>query len=165
MNIVKKYKLISLKHSFPQKSYEYFCSWDMTTKEIIYTTEIDDAMNFINQSYEDIEYYLELISDKVWQGQYQICPDVALIELSAEIHSSERVYNNEDHIRMKAIKKLTGQEINLLGLEDLGVYYNMKVNHTPESINQNTFFNADRVPCMLPVEQLIKAVEEDTKHV
>lgn len=126
MLIEKHYKFIALKVG---RSYDYFKSFDTKSKDLIFSVEMDEAMNFVGQSDEDIQYYLELVSEKIWQSpQYNSnSPEVVLLDMTAKVESNETVYKNADHLKMTAIKKLTSHEIEALGLEDLSLYQELKL--------------------------------------
>lgn len=158
MLIEKHYKFIALKIG---RSYDYFKSFDIKSKDLIFSVEMDEAMNFIDQSDEDIQYYLELVSEKIWQyPQYNNndSPKVVLLDMIAKVDSNETVYKNTDHLKMTAIKKLTPQEVEALGLEDLSLYQKLKIEN--RSAIQTYLYNEDLHRLMIGTE---KCTETFTK--
>lgn len=124
MIISKHFKIIALKWS--DGKIQYFKGFDEIDKSLLYySDDIEEALNLHQQDDEDIEYYKELISNKLWQLAFT-SPEIVFIEFASHVTYTETTYNNPDHTKMNAIKKLNQQEIEALGLEDLSLYYTMK---------------------------------------
>lgn len=123
----KIYKVISVETTYAGTY--YFVS--LENENIIFSRDIDEAMNFYVLDNEDVHYYLELICDKLWKKSINSTisakdiKEFNILTAKISIDTNKEQYKNEEFEKMVALSKLTEKEIDLLGLHEYGLLFTL----------------------------------------
>lgn len=121
--MIKNYILYYIKSS---ENEDYYFKEYGTNNEPKFTTDIDLGLNLNNLTEDEIEHYANSITKQLWKSFLsQNCKEKGVIRLNYSIEISKKQYDNSQTNIFNALKKLTKEEITLLGLEEQAFLYEL----------------------------------------
>lgn len=121
--MIKNYILYYIKSS---DSEDYYFKEYGTNNVPKFTTDIDLGLNLNNLTEDEIEHYANSITKQLWKSFLsQNCKEKGVIRLNYSIEISKKQYDNSQTNIFNALKKLTKEEITLLGLEEQAFLYEL----------------------------------------